>query len=173
MQEAARIAHAARIVSMLDLVEDFDAGTSPSTLKGEGFSTQQGMHETQRRRVLAEVYKIGTLVYGKRVLSTLLRAEPTLESHVSNLLELLDTLRSDQELLKCVLWPVFVTGLECRSPEHKQYFIKSLEQFWMTTKCLNAVNAAKILQEHWQEGDRASTSWPFDSGRFGRLWLLM
>lgn len=173
MQEAARSAHVARIVSMLDLVEDFDTGTSHFTTNDEGFSTKTDMCETQRRCVLSEVYRIGTLVYGKRVLSTLLRAEPSLDSQVSYLLELLDTLRSDRELLKCVLWPLFVTGLECRSTEHQQYFIKHLEEFWMATKCLNAVNAARILKEHWQGGNRVSTSWPFDSGRFGRLWLLM
>lgn len=173
MQEAARSAHASRIVSMLSLVEDFDAVTSPFTPNDEGSSTQQNPRETERRRLLSEVYKIGTLIYGKRVLASLLGGEPTLDSHVSNLLELLDTFRGDGELLKCVLWPLFVAGLECRSTEHQQYFIKHLEGFWMATKCLNAVNAAKILQEHWQGGDRAPTSWPFDSGRFGRLWLLM
>lgn len=173
MANGARSAHEARIVAMLDLVDDFDCYKSPFTPQDEGSSTEEGLRETQRRRVLSEVYKIGTLVYGKRVLATLLGAETTLDEHVSKLLKLLDTLRDDRELLKCVLWPLFVAGLECRSTEQRQYFIKHLEEFWMATKCLNAVNASKILQEHWRGGGSESTSWPFDTGRFGRLWLLM
>ena len=172
VKDQARSVHEARIVAMLDLVEGFDFSTSPFAQQDNVSSIQQGQI-VQRRRVLSEVYKIGTLVYGKRVLATLLRAEITLDEDVSNLLELLDSLRGDQELLKCVLWPLFVAGIECRSTEQRQYFIQHLEEFWMTTKCLNAVNAAKILQEYWQRGNTGTTSWPFDSGRFGRLWLLM
>lgn len=173
MQARAQNSPEARIVAMLDLVEGFDCFTSPFTPKDEGSPIEPGLQDTYRRRVLSEVYKTSILVYGKRVLAKLLGAEITLDTYVSNLIELLDTLRLDPDLLKCVLWPLFVAGLECRSTKQRQYFIDHLEEFWMTTKCLNAVNATKILQQHWENDDEGSTSWPFDSGCFGRLWLLM
>ncbi|MBE3044175.1 hypothetical protein IMZ48_16705, partial [Candidatus Bathyarchaeota archaeon] len=115
-----------------------------------------------------------TLIYGKRVLSALTGEETSLYGHVSEILRLFDILRDDRESLKCVLWPLFVAGLECRSLVQRQYFITHLEGFWMATKCLNAVNATEILQQHWKGCDRGDArSWPFDSGHFGRLWLLI
>ena len=165
--------HEVHLAAMLDLVEKFEFHESPFNLHYGESSFLRNQQETQRRHVLSEVYKLGTLIYGKRVLSALTEPGISFNNDVSRLLELLDMLREDRESLKCVLWPVFVTGLECTSPRQRQHFVTHLEEFWMTTKCLNAVNAAKILQDHWKRDGQEAVPWPFDSGRFGRLWLFM
>lgn len=170
MQEGDQCAHKGRLVAMLNLVENCDFYKLPFHTPDEQVSDEQEAH---RLGVLSEVYKLGTLIYGKRVLSALTDVELSLNNDVSRLLELLDTLRDDRESLKCVLWPLFIAGLECTSSSQRQHFMTHLEEFWMTTKCLNAVNAGKILQDHWKRSEVETTSWPFDSGRFGRLWLLM
>jgi hypothetical protein len=117
------------------------------------------------------VYQIGVLLYGRRLIAALKREATSQDNLLSELLELLNTLRSNQPLLKCALWPIFVAGLECRSLAQKNFFIARLEEFWMTTNCLNVINATKILQEYWKQDDRED--WVFDVDRFGCAWLLI
>jgi hypothetical protein len=118
------------------------------------------------------VYQIGVVLYGRRLIAALKREATSQDNFLSELLELLNTLRrSNRPLLKCVLWPIFVAGLECRSLAQKNFFIARLEEFWMTTNCLNVINATKILQEYWKQDDRED--WVFDVDRFGCGWLLI
>jgi hypothetical protein len=158
------------ITSMLELVKNFDSYGWASTLRQ---SRQPFQQETNSLYILSEVYKIGTILYGRRVLDTIRGEATSQDDLVSELLGLLDTLRGNPTWLKCVLWPIFVAGLECRLPAQRKFFIMNLEEFWMTTKCLNAINAAKILQHYWQQDETNAPSWIFDIGRFGRAWLLI
>ncbi|CAI6094231.1 unnamed protein product [Clonostachys chloroleuca] len=159
---------------MLSLVETFDCDRSPFDIPKEFSSSPQNQDETHHRSVLSKAYRIGILIYGKRVLEPLTEGRTSgVAELVSELLNLLDTLRGDQNLLRCVLWPLFVAGLECQSPQQRKYFLMHLEKFWMATKCLNVIHAARILEDYWKEGGGSSISWPFDSGRFGRVWLFM
>lgn len=89
------------------------------------------------------------------------------------LLGLLNGLKDRPELLKCLLWPIFVAGLECQSLEQQNFFLARLEDFWMTTNCLNVINAADILQEYWKRDDQENSGWAFDVARFGQAWLLI
>lgn len=174
MQAGDRRVHEARLMAMLDLVKSFDFNEPPfHHTQDILFPVRRDHQETQRLRALSEVYKSGTLIYGKRVLSAVTDVEISFDNDVSRLLQLLDTFKDDRESLKCVLWPLFVAGLECTSPAQRQHFVTHLEEFWMATKCLNAINATKILKDHWKRSEAENTYWPFDSGHFGRLWLLM
>lgn len=158
------------ITSMLELVENFDSYGWALSLPQ---SRQPFQQETDSLCILSEVYKIGTVLYGRRVLDTIRGKATSQDDLVSELLGLLNALRSNPTWLKCVLWPIFVAGLECRLPAQRKFFIMHLEEFWMATKCLNAMNAAKILEDYWQQDDTNASSWIFDIGRFGRAWLLI
>ncbi|CAH0027672.1 unnamed protein product [Clonostachys rhizophaga] len=159
---------------MISLVEAFDCDRSPFDIPKEFSSSSGNQDEAHHRGALSKAYRIGILIYGKRVLEPLTEGRTSsLVDLVSELLSLLDTLRDNQNVLKCVLWPLFVAGLECQSPHQRKHFLIHLEKFWMATKCLNAIHAAKILEDYWQEGGSNSIPWPFDSGRFGRVWLFM
>ncbi|VUC34386.1 unnamed protein product [Clonostachys rosea] len=166
--------HKQSMEEMLALVEAFDCDKSPFDIPEEFSSSLHTQDEAHHRSVLSKAYRLGTLIYGKRVLEPLTEGNTTeLDELVSELLKLLDFLRDDPNLLKCVLWPLFVAGLECESPQQRKYFLMHLEKFWMATKCLNVIHAARILEDYWQEGNSHSVSWPFDSSRFGRVWLFM
>ncbi|CAG8282109.1 unnamed protein product [Penicillium salamii] len=157
------------ILVVVKLAENFDCVSWASRLK----QPRHTREDTHFLAVVAQVYKIATLLYGRRVISALEKKTISQDELILELLGLLNSLKDRQELLKCVLWPVFVAGLECRSPEQKQFFISRLEEFWMTTNCLNVINAAKILQEYWSRDDWESICWAFDVGRFGQAWLLI
>ncbi|CAH0057760.1 unnamed protein product [Clonostachys solani] len=174
MELGAHEAHRRSLEEMLSLIEAFDCDRSPFDIPKDLSSSFHNQDEAHRRGVLSKAYRIGILIYGKRVLEALTEGRTfNLDELVLELLNLLDTLRDDQNLLKCVLWPLFVAGLECKSPQQRKHFVTHLEKFWMATKCLNVIHAAKILEDYWKEGAGNSVSWPFDSGRFGRVWLFM
>lgn len=162
-------AHIEATTAVLELVEHFDCAIWAANLP-QSRQSRQGVHFLA---LVAQVYKIGALLYGKRVISILKKENTSQDDLLSELLGLLNGLRDNQPLLKCVLWPIFVAGLECRSLAQQNFFIARLEEFWMTTNCLNAINAAKILQEYWQQDNREELSWVFDVSRFGQAWLLI
>lgn len=156
--------------SVLELVENFDSYRWASNLRRSRHYSQQ---EIDSLCILSEIYRVAALLYGRRVLDALRGEVRSQDDLVSQLLGLLSALRCNRNLVKCVLWPIFVAGLECRFPAQKEFFIMHLEEFWMATKCLNAIDAAKILQDYWQQDDSKALSWVFDIGRFGPAWLLI
>jgi hypothetical protein len=154
---------------ILEMVGQFDCPRWASTLP----QSTQSRQDAHFLALVAQVYKIGALLYGRRVTSVLLKKSTVQDELLLELLGLLNGLKDNQSLLKCVLWPIFVAGLECRTLAQKDFFIARLEEFWMTTNCLNVINAAKILQEYWQQNDGGGLCWAFDVGRFGQTWLLI
>jgi hypothetical protein len=165
---AATKAHIQETNAVIELIEEFDCARWAS-------ETHQPQHPRQDIHfiaVVAHVYKIAALLYGKRVVAMLRGENIYQDDLLLELLGLLNGLRDRQHMVKCVLWPIFVAGLECRSSEQKDFFLARLEEFWMTTNCLNAINAAKVLREYWQR-DEKGNSWVTDIGRFGQAWLLI
>lgn len=125
--------------------------------------------------VLSQSWKISALIYGRRVLDVLVKEVSSQDELVCELIGLIGALEDD-EVYKCILWPIFVAGLECRWQAQRDFLIGCLEKFWATTKCFNAINAAKILQTYWQqEGQQEpfSPQWIFNIGSLGRDWLLV
>lgn len=171
LDDAAVRSHTTETISLLALIEDFDSYSWASSLQHSRNSSPQ---ETINLCKLSQAYKIGTLLYGRRVLDALTDEVTVQDEKLSELLGLIDSLKDDQDMFKCVLWPVFVAGLECRWQAQRDFLIGSLERFWEITRCLNAVNAAKILREYWEQVETTSevpSRWIFDIGRLGRDWL--
>lgn len=123
---------------------------------------------------LSRSYKLGTFIYGRRILDAMTGETTVLDDMVAELLGLIDSLQNDRIMFKCVLWPIFIAGLECQWQTQREFLIACAERFWDITNCLNAVNAAKILQEYWRQADASGQMqprWIFDIGRLGRDWL--
>ncbi|EAL91237.1 Zn(II)2Cys6 transcription factor [Aspergillus fumigatus Af293] len=137
---------------------------------------QSTVYATHNLATLAECYKLGALIYGRRVLDMLSGRDTSQEEVVQNLFATIETLKRDAALFKCLLWPIFVAGLECRSSSEREFVIRALERFWTITLCLNTVNAGKILQSHWQTQDGnkdKSSNWVLGIGQLGEDWLLI
>ncbi|KAB8227727.1 Zn(II)2Cys6 transcription factor [Aspergillus alliaceus] len=165
--------HMQDIASVLELIRKFDCYTWASSLPESHKSSSRNLGNLCR---LAQSYKLGALIYGQRVLDSLLITVTPQDEPVSELIGVIDALRDDGSLLKCVLWPIFVAGLECRSQPQRDFLISSLENFWIDTNCLNVVNAAKALQSYWQKTDKEDTSptqWIFDIGDLDHDWLFI
>ncbi|KAJ5167145.1 uncharacterized protein N7482_005926 [Penicillium canariense] len=157
--------------SLLDMVRNFDCYAWVSGLQQ---SRPPSPREIISLCTLSRSYKIGTLLYGRRIEDAVTGNVTVLDDMVAELLGLIDSLQNDRVMFKCVLWPIFVAGLECQWPPQRVFLIGCMEKFWDITSCLNAVNAARILQDYWRQVDatgQAQSLWIFDIGRLGRDWL--
>lgn len=157
--------------SFLEIIRGFDCHVWASSLQQSRTSSSQ---ETTSLFKLSQAYKIGSLIYGQRVLDVLTGETTAQDQLVSALLGVIDSLKDDQFMFKCILWPIFVAGLESHGQAQRDFLVSSLEKFWVLTKCLNAVNAAKILQDYWQQKDASGeidSQWIFNIGNLGRDWL--
>lgn len=125
---------------------------------------------------LAQSYKIASLIYGNCVLGAYVGDTTSQSDLVDELIRIIDALKNDEALFKCILWPMFVAGLESQRQTQRDFVTRCLEKFWFETKCLNVVNAGNILQRFWRQEDQQKTSlshWIFNIGQLGNDWLLI
>ncbi|KAJ5682600.1 hypothetical protein N7462_005765 [Penicillium macrosclerotiorum] len=171
LDDDATTSHLQETSSLLELIQNFDCFAWASNLEQ---SRNPSPQEVLNLCTLSRSYKLGALVYGKRIHDSLTGGVTVLDDVISELLGLIDSLKNDHVLFKCVLWPIFVAGLECHWQVQRDFLVGCMEQFWDITSCLNAVNAARILQDYWKQSDasgQAPSQWIFDIGRLGRDWL--
>jgi hypothetical protein len=163
--------HIQNTTTLLQLIHDFDSYAWASKVSQSRTSSPQ---EIANLCTLSEAYKLGALLYGQRILDSMTGEFTGQDDKVVELLGMADLLKKDEATFKCVLWPIFVAGLESQWQAQRDFLIGCMEKFWDVTRCLNAVNATNILQEYWQQetlpGDKRS-EWIFNIGRLGRDWL--
>ncbi|PYH96457.1 hypothetical protein BO71DRAFT_176748 [Aspergillus ellipticus CBS 707.79] len=124
--------------------------------------------------ILARTYQLAALIYGQRVLGALTNEFIQLENMAQQLLEVVDKLKDDKALYKCILWPIFIACMECREQEQRGFHMSYLERFWADTSCVNVINAAKIVEGYWQQNnDPTLSQWIFNIGHLGQDWLLI
>lgn len=156
---------------MLESIRNFDCDLWALNLPPPESPTR----DLNKLCILSQSWKVSALIYGRRVLDILTNDVSLQDELVCELIGLIGALE-DNEVYKCILWPIFVAGLECRWQAQRHFLVDSLEKFWAATKCFNAINAAKILQTYWQqEGlqEPFSPQWMFNFGHLGRDWLLV
>ncbi|KID85262.1 C6 transcription factor (Acr-2) [Metarhizium guizhouense ARSEF 977] len=128
--------------------------------------------------ILAEIYKIGAQIFGRRVIDALV-GETTVQNQdhlVHRLVGLIRELRRNDNLFRCILWPMVIASLECHQIEQKEFLKDCLQRFWLETRCLNVVNTEAMLRKRWQQEERgasAPSQWIFKIGRLGGDWLLI
>ena len=125
---------------------------------------------------LTQSYKIASLIYGNCVLGAYVGDTTSQSDLVDELIRIIDALKNDEALFKCILWPMFVAGLESQRQAQRDFVTGCLEKFWFETKCINVVNAGNILQRFWRQEDQQKTSlshWIFNIGQLGSDWLLI
>ncbi|KAB8276379.1 C6 transcription factor (Acr-2) [Aspergillus minisclerotigenes] len=161
------------VSTVLDLTQSFDCRAWASDLAQ---LHTHSTHDTTMLSTLAEAYKAGALLYGRRVLDALTGKTTPLSDLVCELITIIEAMRCDEGLFKCILWPMFVAGLESRQQDQRDFVIGCLKKFCFETKCINVVNAANILRRFWKMEDTQQTlssQWIFNIGQLGRDWLLI
>ncbi|KAJ9492738.1 hypothetical protein VN97_g540 [Penicillium thymicola] len=168
--------HVRDTLTMLELTAKFDC------LEWASNSVQSSVSsagEIQKLSLLSEAYRTAAVLYGKRVLRAFKTSTRTIASDseelMLRLLGVIESLKCDPALFKCLLWPTFITGLECQTHGEQQVVIGFLKMLWDLTFCLNVINASKIMRDHWKrrhlDGNLASEKSDFYVIEQG--WLLI
>lgn len=162
------------ITTMLESIQNFDCNMWASSLLPQ--LPSPSLQGEDKLCKLAQSFQLGSLIYGRRVLGALTDNATSQDDLVCALLSVIEALKDDGNLFKCILWPIFIAGLECTLEAQKDFLTGCLAQFWAETNCINAANASKILQEYWTRedyGELSSPQWIFSVGHLGYDWLLI
>lgn len=158
-------------IAMLELTEKFDCVEWASSFQQTGSSSTK---EIDQLCMLSQAYKNAALLYGRHVLGP--STDTTRDDElVSQLLSMVETLKNNATLFKCLLWPTFMAGLGSQAQSQKDAVIKLLGSLWDSTSCLNVISASKILQDYWKKKEQTDTRMPGTSGidELAYGWLLI
>lgn len=154
MRETSIHEHVQNTQSMLKLTINFDCLEWASDFVLSTQPTATSIVEIQKLSLLSQAYKTATVLYGNRVLFALktpsLARKSNNEALVLQLLDMIESLKGDEALFKCLLWPIFIAGLECHSDEEQMLVIEFLKLLWDVTCCLNVISASRILHGYWK-----------------------
>lgn len=173
LDSAAIQSHSHEITSLLRLIQKFDCYVWASDLQESRGSSPQ---DTANLCTLSQAYQLGAIIYGSRILEAVIGETTVQEEMVTELLGMIDLLKDDPDTFKCSLWPIFIAGMESQWPAQRNFLVACMERFWNFTSCLNVVNAAKTLQEFWQQESslgKNRSQWIFNIGRADRAWLWL
>ncbi|PYI10255.1 C6 finger domain protein Acr-2 [Aspergillus sclerotiicarbonarius CBS 121057] len=116
------------------------------------------------RTALATVYKGAVYLYASRVLSRPRPGAATIPNHFG--------LASDHAMVadltirqialipiadphfKCLIWPTFIAGAECRDPSQRPFLLDKLRALYYDITSVNVRNAAWVLSVMWQKQDQ-------------------
>lgn len=159
-------------IVMLELTEEFDSNEWASNFQQPKASATK---ETGQLCMLSQAYKNAALLYGRQVLGTPWTETTRNKELVSQLLSLVESLKHNATLFKCLLWPTFMAGLGSQAQSQKNSVVKLLEWLWNSTNCLNVISASKLLQDYWKGREQAGTRVPgtSDKDELAYGWLLI
>ncbi|KAL4757915.1 Zn(II)2Cys6 transcription factor [Aspergillus foveolatus] len=164
-------AHAQDTLAMIEVTGNFNSLEWASGFKQQHSSpVSPYTAEIENLYMLGEAYKTAALLYGRQVLGP---ESATAESNelVLQLLGLIDALKTQDTLFKCLLWPTFFAGLHCLERDQQGLVHDCLKRIWDLTACLNAISASNILKDYW-ERTRLSGAQSHCVG-LDRRWLLI
>lgn len=163
------------LTTTLDCIQTFDCQLWASSLPHQHQSPTRNIDNLS---ALSMSYKLGAQIYGQRVLDALTLETETAtpqETLVADLLRVIASLHDDPFLFKCILWPICIAAVETPQDAHAQrcFVTECIEKFWTDTKCLNSLNAARIVQQYWEREETQRSRWIFDMGFLGEDWLFI
>jgi hypothetical protein len=155
---------------MLEVTGNFNSLEWASGFQHQQLSPASYTAEMENLYMLGEAYKTAALLYGRQVLgSELATAEST--RLVLQLLGLINDLRTQDTLFKCLLWPTFIAGLHCLEQDQQGLVHDYLKRIWDLTACLNVISASRILEDYWERARLSGTQ--FHLVGLDRRWLLI
>ncbi|KAM0517045.1 hypothetical protein ACHAPE_005157 [Trichoderma viride] len=158
-------------IAMLELTEEFDCFEWASNFQQLEPASAK---EVDQLSMLSQAYKNAALLYGRHVLGPWTDTTRN-DELVSQLLSLVEALKSNATLFKCLLWPTFMAGLGSQAQSQKDAVIRLLEGLWDSTNCLNVISASKILRDYWKKKEQTDNRLPGATGidELAYGWLLI
>ncbi|OBT53418.1 hypothetical protein VE04_07002 [Pseudogymnoascus sp. 24MN13] len=138
--DTAILSHTRHITTMLESVQNFDSYMWASGLLPQLPSPSvQGIDKLCK---LSQSFQLGSLIYGRRVLDALTGNVTSQDDLVCALLGVIVALKDDEILFKCILWPIFIAGLESSSANAQQFKDTAMELDYpgVSENCMEALN---------------------------------
>ncbi|KAJ5087990.1 hypothetical protein N7456_011606 [Penicillium angulare] len=160
------------IVMMLELTKQFDCFEWALTFQQHAAASAR---EVLKLCMLSQAYKAAALLYGNRVLGALETTTLNTEDLMKRLLGYIEALQGDTAMFKCLIWPVFIAGLDCSTESQQKFVLNSLRTLWGLTNCVNVISASNVLKDHWKQEEQFGSSVDdiSDTCRLGRGMLLI
>ncbi|KKK14615.1 hypothetical protein AOCH_005803 [Aspergillus ochraceoroseus] len=114
------------------------------------------------RIALATIYKASVYLYATRVLSrprpgstisTTLGLPPDHAEVAALLIHQISLIPVSDPHFKCLIWPSFIAGAECRDPAQRPFLLESLRTLYFLITSVNIRNAAWVLTLMWRKRD--------------------
>ncbi|GIJ87876.1 hypothetical protein Asppvi_006789 [Aspergillus pseudoviridinutans] len=123
------------------------------------------LEDLSMRIALATIYKAAVYLYASRVLSrprsernstiTASFSLPPDHGAVTNLLiHQIALIPVADPHFKCLIWPTFIAGAECRDPAHRPFLLEKLRALYYDITSVNVRNAAWVLSLMWRKRDQ-------------------
>ncbi|KAL3455302.1 fungal-specific transcription factor domain-containing protein [Aspergillus heterothallicus] len=115
------------------------------------------------RIALATSYKAAVYLYATRVLSrprpgatfvsTNFGLPPDHAEVAALLIHQFTLIPSTDPHFKCLIWPSFIAGAECRDPTHRPFLLQTLRALYFHITSVNVRNSAWVLTMMWRKRD--------------------
>ncbi|KAL5340099.1 fungal-specific transcription factor domain-containing protein [Aspergillus crustosus] len=139
-------------------IQAFDPVTWAESLQSYLF-----LPDLSPRIALATIYKAAVYLYATRVLSrprpgaTTISTTMGLPSDHAEVAALLihqfSLIPSSDPHFKCLIWPSFIAGAECRDPAQRPFLLETLRTLYFHITSVNVRNAAWVLTMMWRKRD--------------------
>lgn len=116
------------------------------------------------RIALASTYKAAVYLYASRVLSrprlgsnsarpSWFGLPPDHDAVAHFLIQQLSVIPPRDQHFKCLIWPTFIAGAECRDASHRPFILDRLSTLYYAIATVNVRNAAWVLSMMWRKQD--------------------
>lgn len=116
------------------------------------------------RIALASTYKAAVYLYASRVISrprlgsisvrpSWFGLPPDHDAVAQFLIQQLSVIPPRDQHFKCLIWPTFIAGAECRDASHRPFILDRLSTLYYAIATVNVRNAAWVLSMMWQKQD--------------------
>lgn len=123
------------------------------------------LEDLSMRITLGTIYKAAVYLYASRVLSrpqsqrnymvtTSFRLPPDHGAITNLLIHQIALIPVADPHFKCLIWPTFIAGAECRDPAHRPFLLEKLRTLYYDVTSVNVRNAAWVLSLMWRKRDQ-------------------
>ncbi|KAL4775340.1 fungal-specific transcription factor domain-containing protein [Aspergillus nidulans var. acristatus] len=115
------------------------------------------------RIALATIYKAAVYLYATRVLSRPRPGATTISANIglppdhaevaTFLINQFSLIPPSDPHFKCLIWPSFIAGAECRDPAQRPFMLEILRTLYFHITSVNVRNAAWVLTMMWRKRD--------------------
>ncbi|KAL5043774.1 hypothetical protein BDW71DRAFT_187343 [Aspergillus fruticulosus] len=139
-------------------IQAFDPAAWAESLQSYFFLPDLSM-----RIALATIYKAAVYLYATRVLSrprpgattisTTIGLPPDHAEVAAFLVNQFSLIPPSDPHFKCLIWPSFIAGAECRDPAQRPFILEILRTLYFHITSVNVRNAAWVLTMMWRKRD--------------------